>query len=122
MESISEAEETRSGGVSTLAKAFDWHDKASIVMEIFPVMVIEEVESLTSRKALQAMLGVSVFVEDVPAAIESIGPSTIVSWVPPTRALAPRWVARVLSLSLMDSMKAKELLLGATPPADVMVL
>lgn len=52
-----------------------------------------------------------VFVKEVSSTIESIGPSTIALPVLPTQVLAPRWVIKESSSGLMNSMKARELLL-----------
>lgn len=86
------------------------------------MVAIEEAESSIAAEALQALSGGLMFIDEVPAAVESIGPSTTTSPVCPTRVLAFHWATGEGDLGLMDSMKARELFLGVTPVVNVAVL
>lgn len=121
IESILEVGEIWSRSVSASIEASDQHGKVGAVMEASLALVVEEVKSLIVVEALQALLGSLMFLEELPATIESTSP-TAASLVPSTRVFAPHWVTGEGSSSMLDCMKARKLLLGSTPPVYVIAL
>lgn len=91
-------------------------------MKVSIEMVIDEAMSLMVAKVVQTLARGLTLIEEAPIAIEFVGPFTIALLGLAAQAFIPYWAIREDGTSLLDSMKAKGLLLGTTPPTDAMLL
>lgn len=104
-------------GVGSLVEVLDQHGEVGMVMKV-SLMAIEGVMAV---KAPQSLAGGLAPREEAPKAIELVGPSSIAS-PGPSLKLSLLWTIKEHGSSLLDSMKAKELLLGTTLFADATLL
>lgn len=111
--------EAQSDGVGTLVDALNQHSEASIASKVSMEMAISEAMSLMVVELLQALVVALALVEEMPIAIEPTGPSIVASLGSTAQALTSCWLIREDGLSLLDSLKAKELMSSTTPHMDV---